>query len=240
MRASGPRISWASSADEPCAGGVKSRPPPKVNGTTALITIFPRQASLTSGSVVRSPLAGTASTTTSAALTASALDMPITRATRARAASSAALARARSGSRDPIRISGPAAAHRAPSPEPSLPVPPTIPMRMQSFPARLSEQIAGRIAEQLPAAPVPRVPVEPANDGHRDATQLAHHRLGGARHLVGQRQDGGLQHVAGRIPLAEIALERQKAGEPDRDVGETLAPRPAEGVGDDDGQLMTR
>ena len=84
---------------------VNSRPPPKVSGTTVLTTILPRQASRTSGSVAASPLAGTVSTTISAAVTASRLDMPLTRAPGARAASSAALPRARSGSREPINTS---------------------------------------------------------------------------------------------------------------------------------------
>jgi hypothetical protein len=56
--ASGPRISWASSAEEPCGGGVNSRPPPKVSGTTVLTTILPRQASRTSGSVAGEPVGG--------------------------------------------------------------------------------------------------------------------------------------------------------------------------------------
>ena len=42
--------------------------------------------------------------------------------------------------------------------------------------------------------------------------------------------------MTGRVQLAEIALERLKAGDADRDIGQPLAPRPSEGVGHDDGE----
>ena len=58
--------------------------------------------------------------------------------------------------------------------------------------------------------------------------------------LVGQRQDRRLQHVAGGVELAEIALDRLEAGQADRDVDEPLAPGPAERVGDDDGRARGR
>jgi hypothetical protein len=60
------------------------------------------------------------------------------------------------------------------------------------------------------------------------------------RQLVGHRQDGRLQHVAGRILLAQVALERLEPRHADGDVDQPLAPRPAEGVGDDDAQVVAR
>src|SRR5262245_38706588 len=239
-RASPPSSSCASSAEEPCAGGVKSRPPPKVSGTTVLITIFPRHASLMSGSVVARPFAGTASTTTSAPRTASAFDMPLTLALDRRAASSAALPRAPSASREPMMTSWPRAAHRAPTPDPPFPAPPTMAIRMRSFLVRLSEQVPCRIAKQLAAGPFTRLPVEAADDRDRDAAQLAHHGFGGGCHLVGEREDRGLQHVAGRVTLAEIVGDRLEAGETDGDVAQPFAPWPSERVGADDGQRVPR
>ena len=67
------------------------------------------------------------------------------------------------------------------------------------------------IAQQGAARAVAARPVEPADDGHRHPVELAHDRLGGAGQLVGQGQDGGLEHVAGRIALAEIADDRLEA-----------------------------
>src|SRR6185503_4499921 len=237
-RASGPRISCASSAAEPCGGGVKRRPPPKVSGTTVLTTVFPRQTSRSSGSVAASPVAGTVRTTTSALAAASRFDLPSTRLPGAAAASSAAFARARSGSREPMTTSCPACAQRSPSPTPSLPVPPTMPMRMPSPLRGLSEQVTRRVSEQGAARAVAGLPVQPADDGHRDAVELAHHRLGRAGQLVGHGQDGCLQDEARGIQLAEIAADGLKASETDRHVDEALPPRPAEGVGDDHGQLV--
>ena len=49
------RSACASSAEDPAGGGVKSRGPPNVSGTTVEITILLRQASRTSGSVAASP-----------------------------------------------------------------------------------------------------------------------------------------------------------------------------------------
>src|SRR5262245_4001290 len=68
----------------------------------------------------------------------------------------------------------------------------------------LPEQVACRIAKQLPAGPFTRLPVEATDDRDWNAAQLAHHRFGGARHLVGEGEDRRLQHVAGRVALTEI------------------------------------
>ena len=113
-------------------------------------------------------------------------------------------------------------------------------MRMRSFLVWLSEQVPCRIAKQLPAGPFARLPVEAADDRDGNAVELAHHGLGGARELVGEGEDRRLQDVAGRVPLTEIVGDRLKAREADGDVAQPFAPRPAERVGDDDGQLVPR
>src|SRR5215468_4924145 len=121
-------------------------------------------------------------------------------------------------------------AHRCASPAPSLPVPPSIPMCMNRLDVDervegrspgegdaawwtrgsrpLSEEIAGRVAQEGAAAALSARPVEPADDDHGDAIELAHDGLGRRRQLVGDRKDGCLQHVACGILLSEIALER--------------------------------
>src|SRR5690349_20607439 len=205
-RASAPSSSWASSAAEPCGGGVNRRPPPKVSGTTVLTTTLPRQVSRSSGSVAARRLAGTVSTTTSALAAASRLDLASTRPPLA--ASSAALARARSPDAQATSSIG------------------------------LAKQIARRVAQERPARALATRPVEPAHDGHRYPVELAHHRLRGGGELVGEGQDGGLQHVPGGILLAEIAHDRLEAGDAHRHVHEALAPRPAEGVRHDDRQIV--
>ena len=82
--------------------------------------------------------------------------------------------------------------------------------------------------------------VEAAHEGDRNASEFAHDELGGARHLVGQRENGRLELAAGGVALAEVALERRDAAHADRDVRQALAPRPAERVGDDDGHVSAR
>jgi hypothetical protein len=80
--------------------------------------------------VAASPFAGSAITTMSAVAAASRFAAPLMREPGTSAASSAAFARARSGSREPITISCPAWAQRTASPAPSLPVPPSMPIFM--------------------------------------------------------------------------------------------------------------
>src|SRR5437867_1680317 len=81
-------------------------------------------------------------------------------------------------------------------------------------------------------------PVEAADDDDGNAIELAHDGLGGGRELVGHGQDGRLEHVAGGILLAEIALDRLDARHADGDVGQALAPGTSEGVGDDDAEIV--
>ena len=69
-----------------------------------LITTLSRQASLTSGSVVASPEAGSARTTTAPSFAASMFDSPMIGIFRVISRSSAAFAFARSRSREPMII----------------------------------------------------------------------------------------------------------------------------------------
>src|SRR5262245_24542910 len=236
-RASAPSISCASSADEPWGGGVNRRGPPKVSGTTVETTTLPRHASRTSGSVAARPPAGSAITTISAAAAASRLLAPVMRAPDTSATSSAAFARARSASREPMTISCPAWAHRTARPAPSLPVPPRMPIFMGLASCGSSpEEVSRGIALQRPAVRFCCRPSRAANEDDGDAIELAHHRLGRGGQLVGHREDGRLQHVARGVGVTEIADDGLDTRQPDRHVDQALAPRPPERIGDDDGQ----
>jgi hypothetical protein len=95
---------WTSSALEPIAGGVNSRGPPNVSGTTVLTTTLPRHPSRVSGRVAPRPFAGRATTTISPRRAASAFESPVIVFVLLAAHISAALARARSASREPMTI----------------------------------------------------------------------------------------------------------------------------------------
>ena len=88
---------------------------------------------------------------------------------------------------------------------------------------RDDEVAAGALAAQ----------VEPAHDRCRVAVGLAHHELGGARELVGDRDLGRLKLVADAVALAGEVEQRRDAGDPERHVGRALPEGPAEGVADD-------
>ena len=119
-----------SSAAEPAGGGVNRRGPPKVSGTTVLMTTLPRHACRVGGSVADSPVCGSATTTTSPRAAASALSWPTIVSLCVRSRSSTALSWARAASREPMMIEWPASAQRVARPAPSLPVPPRIAMFM--------------------------------------------------------------------------------------------------------------
>ena len=75
--------------------------------------------------------------------------------------------------------------------------------------------------------------VEAAHDRHGNARRLAHHELGGRRDLVGDRDLGDHERAPERVGRVAQVDDRGDAAHTDRDVGETLAPRPAERVGHD-------
>src|SRR5438067_388477 len=131
----------------------------------------------------------------------------------------------------------PTCAQRTARPAPSLPVPPRIAMFRRGL---LTEEVAGRIAQQRLGAVLAGRQRQPAHDRGGDAVELAHHGLGGGGQLVGDGEDRRLQRPPGRIALAEIAAQRCKAGDPDGDVDEALAPGPAERVGHDHVHLGPR
>src|SRR5450432_3256718 len=97
--------------------------------------ILDASTAASSSTKARCPANGTASTTMSPCVAASRLLAPTTSPPLA-AASSAPLARARSSSRDPMKIWCPARPSRSASPLPSLPVPPRIPIFMSQSPWR--------------------------------------------------------------------------------------------------------
>src|SRR5215813_4771681 len=209
-RASG-RSACACSAADPSGGGVNSRGPPKVSGTTVLIATLPRVASRNSGSVAGSPAAGRASTMTSPSSAASRLVWPMIGSRLLSSRSSAAFTRARSGSREPMMIECPTCAQRSASPAPSLPVPPRMAMFMSPRLYGLTKEVARRIADQRLRAFLAWLETQPADDGHRDAVELAHHELGGTRELVGDREDRRGERAARGVGLAEIAPQRRDA-----------------------------
>src|SRR5262245_57857579 len=71
------------------------------------------------------------------------------------------------------------------------------------------------------------------DDSNGDSKRLAHHELGGCGELVRNRKYGSLEGPAIEVYLASVVDERGKAGDAERDIRQPLAPRPAEGIGDD-------
>src|SRR3989442_10243298 len=180
----------ASSAEEPAAGGVNRRGPPKVRGPPVLTTTLPRHASRASGSVLARPAAGSATTTRSPSLGASALPWPTMGIAWATLRSSAALVLARSGSREPMMMPWPSLAQRTAKPAPSLPVPPRIAMFRSGL---LSEDVARGIAQQRLAAVLARRQRQAADEGGGDAIAPAPPRPGGRGPLLRHGHGGGLQ-----------------------------------------------
>src|SRR5215813_4979536 len=102
----------------------------------------------------------------------------------------------------------------------------------------LAEEISGGVAQEGAAAALAARPVEPADDDHGNAVEFAHDGLGRRGQLIGDGEDGRLQHMAGGVLLAQVALERLEPGHPDGDIREPLAPGPPEGVRDDDAEIV--
>ena len=115
---------------------------------------------------------------------------------------------------------------------------------------RLDDGLAGAVPEEVaclgPDQGARARTVVPG--GEHEALQAAQHRerpsrelalgqLGGARDLVGDRGRGDGQGVAVRVDPPAVVVEDDEAGGPDGDVGLALAPGPAGGVGDDDGDV---
>src|SRR5215831_501393 len=102
----------------------------------------------------------------------------------------------------------------------------------------LPEEISGGVAQEGAAAALATRPVEPADDSYGNAVELAHDGFSRRGQLIGDGENGRLQHVAGGVLLAQVAFERLEPGYPDGDVREPLAPWPSEGVRDDDAEIV--
>ena len=81
----------------------------------------------------------------------------------------------------------------------------------------------------LPSPPT----VEAAEDGDRNAVELAHDELRGGGDLVRDRDHRRVELVAGRVAFADVLADDGDAGGAERDVGGAAAPGTAERVGDD-------
>src|SRR3954471_7272245 len=79
------------------------------------------------------------------------------------------------------------------------------------------------------------MPLESAHHDRRLARVLVAHEVGGGRRLVGDGDPRRAQLAPRAVAPAAPVLERPQAGDPDRDLGLAVAPRPAERVGDHDG-----
>jgi hypothetical protein len=75
------------------------------------------------------------------------------------------------------------------------------------------------------------------DDRDRNPRHVALDELRRPCELVRGAQRLHLELVAVRVDLADVAVDRLHAGDPDRDVGLTLAPRPPERVADDHGRV---
>ena len=69
--------------------------------------------------------------------------------------------------------------------------------------------------------------------------RLAHHELGRARDLVGDRDQRRAELVAARVSRTPEVTERRDPRDAERDVGRALTPRTAERVADDDARPST-
>ena len=72
-----------------------------------------------------------------------------------------------------------------------------------------------------------------ADDARRGAVEFAADESGGAGQFVGDRLDAGFQSIAVRIASAAVIAQRFHPRDADRELGQALAPRAAEAVGDD-------
>src|SRR3990172_2494859 len=97
-----------------------------------------------------------------------------------------------------------------------------------------TEQILTRRPNQVPASPVTPGPAVPTNQGSRYPLRLAHDEIGGGGQLVGYCDLGDFELMARPVPRPSQVEDRLESGDADRDVCQSLAPRSAERVRDDD------
>jgi radical SAM superfamily enzyme YgiQ (UPF0313 family) len=107
---------------------------------------------------------------------------------------------------------------------------------------RSAKEVPGRRADDLGPdrrRPEPR-PLHTPDDGGGDPSRLTHDQLGGGRQLVGDGHLGDLQGPAQRVGRTPKVDDGGDAGAADGDVGDPVAPRPAERVGDDHPHVDSR
>jgi hypothetical protein len=97
----------------------------------------------------------------------------------------------------------------------------------------LTEEIAGGIAQQGLGAFLARRQRQAAHQRGRDAVELAHYRLGAPASSSAMARIVACSGRPAGSRSPEVALDGGEAGHADGDVDQPLAPRPAEGVGDD-------
>ena len=95
---------------------------------------------------------------------------------------------------------------------------------------RKRSQDAGMIASRM--EPSPRVKAAPRTRAAGRPGDLAERQLGGRGELVRHGPDGRLHDPAVAIRGAAQVLDREEAGDADRDVHDPPAPRPPERIGD--------
>ena len=105
-----------------------------------------------------------------------------------------------------------------------------------------AEEVLVGVADQLGpdlAPPEPR-PVDAPDHRHRHAGGLAEDQVRSAGQLVDDRDLGDVELSAEGVGPAPVVDDRPDARAADGDVGESPAPRPAEGVADDHRHLDAR
>ena len=115
-----------------------------------------------------------------------------------------------------------------------------LPAHFQRFGGAEPEQVFLAGSQQLPSRRAVVDDVQPAHHGDRQGGQLALDQIGGRGDLVGHRNLGHHQLVAVRIDGTRIAVQHSQTGGTDGGVDLAVAPGPAHGVGDDDGNLDTQ
>lgn len=114
------------------------------------------------------------------------------------------------------------------------------------FPYRLGgaepEHVVGGGAHQRAGAVAPTVSVadqmgESAHDGDRQPFRLPLHQVAGGGEFVSGGDDGRAQRIAVGIGATAQIVEHADTRGADGDIGEPVAPRPSEGVGDDDADV---
>src|SRR6266542_5812725 len=108
----------------------------------------------------------------------------------------------------------------------------------------MGRSVATRLPEEVPlrrhdevAGPALACERAPADDRAGNTIRLPHHELGRPGDLVRDRDRRRVELVAHTVADAAQVDEDPEPGGADRDVSRPLPPRPAEGIGDEDGDV---